>query len=68
MFNQMESFVNACASYKAWLECGKDMVNFEHVFLAYDRDMEAFAKSIGTSHRWAFTYVWETVTNKGLLA
>lgn len=67
MFEELESFLQACASYKAWIDCGKDLVKHPELLDAYDQDLDAFAKSICTTRRWAFAYVWETVTNGGII-
>lgn len=67
MFDELEAFMKVCGSYRAWLDCGKDLINFPEKLDQYDADMDAYCKAIGKTRRWAFFDVWNSVTKGGLV-
>jgi len=74
-FGQVEAFLNATQAYRAWLDCGKDLVDHADLFDVYDKAMDEFTHSLFPSfspntsaqRAQAFNQVWFSVTNGGLL-
>ena len=52
-------FVTATNAYKAWWDCGRDFVKHEHLFVAWDKAIQAYAASINVPRDTAINIVRE---------
>ena len=50
-------FVTATNAYKAWWDCGRDFVKHEHLFVAWDKAIQAYAASVKVSRDEAINQV-----------
>jgi hypothetical protein len=74
MFDEVEAFLNATQAYRAWLDCGKDLVNHADLFDAYDKAVDDFTHSLYPSftpnthaqRARAGYLVWHSVSNGGV--
>jgi hypothetical protein len=72
---QVETFLVACSAYRAWLDCGKNLIEHQDLFDAYDKAVDDFTHSLypifipntSAQRQKAFHMVWDSVTQGGML-
>ena len=67
----VEAFLKATQAYRAWIDCGKDLVNHPDLFDAYDKAVDDFTHSLYPTftpnthpqRARAVYLVWSSVSN-----